>query len=65
LNNESANDLVTSNPTSYSDPSWTIAGNFNAAAQIASVPEPTSVSLILGGSVLLLKRRRSRQRLVV
>jgi YD repeat-containing protein len=52
-NNETANATVSQtyptpgNPAGYTDPSWTIAGAWDADGQLAAVPEPST--LCLGG----------------
>jgi pectinesterase len=46
------------NPVSYSDPSWTIAGAWDPEAQLALLPEPGAISLMVGTTLLLFKRRR-------
>jgi pectinesterase len=60
INNDTANDLILNNPAAYSDPSWTLAGTYNPNIQLATlaVPEPGSLSLLGGGAMLLLGRRR-------
>jgi pectinesterase len=61
-NNDTANDLVPGNPTAYSDPSWTVAGNWDPdtqlAAQIVPAPEPASIVLLGAGAMTGLRRRR-------
>jgi pectin methylesterase-like acyl-CoA thioesterase len=65
--NESDNDNIVGNPTSYSDPSWTLGGNWNPSAQLATaetfIPEPTSIS-VFGAMGLLMgaSRRMGRKR---
>lgn len=58
LNNEKDNDLVTGNPASYSDPSWTVSGSFDPEAQFATVPEPASITLLMLGGLISLRRRK-------
>ena len=57
-NNEGA--IQQNDPTSYSNPSWTQAGTFNPAIQLATVPEPGTISLLGGAAVLTLTRRRRK-----
>lgn len=64
--NETGNDLVVGNPTSYSDPSWTVAGSWDPNAQISNtlalLPEPTSLTLIgAAGLLACTSRRRARK----
>ena len=59
--NDTANDLVTGNPTAYSDPSWTVAGSWDPLAQINAVspaPEPASLGVMVVGVLALWHRRR-------
>jgi pectinesterase len=62
--NDTNNDLITNNPQSYSDPSWTVSGAWDPNAQLATVPEPASCVLMgLGcGAVLWLMRRKSAKK---
>jgi len=47
------------NPTAYSNPKWVIAGNWNPAAQFATViPEPTAVEMMLSAGAVLLSLLR-------
>ncbi|HEY1683346.1 MAG TPA: pectinesterase family protein [Tepidisphaeraceae bacterium] len=64
--NETGNDTVAGtpgtppipgNPTSYSDPSWTLGGDWNPLTQLALVPEPGTL-VIFGGLIALCPRRR-------
>jgi pectin methylesterase-like acyl-CoA thioesterase len=64
---ESAPNGVTGNPTSYSNATWQAANDNGIAgaaywdpnAQLASVPEPASVSLLGGAAAMLMWRRRN------
>ncbi|HWB54891.1 MAG TPA: pectinesterase family protein [Tepidisphaeraceae bacterium] len=67
--NETGNDTVAGtvgtppiprNPSAYSDPSWTLGGNWDPYAQLALVPEPATASL-LGGVLLAALHRRQRK----
>ena len=58
--NEGSVSIVTGNPVAYSDPSWTVAGNFDPNANFATLPEPGSMSLVIGGVAMLLNKRRKR-----
>jgi pectinesterase len=51
---------IPGNPVSYSDPNWTLGGNWNPSAQLALVPEPASLGLLFLGLPLLLRRRAAR-----
>ncbi|HUB26130.1 MAG TPA: pectinesterase family protein [Tepidisphaeraceae bacterium] len=58
--NDANNVNVVGNPTSYSDPSWTVAGNWDPVAQLALVPEPATLSVLGAGAMgCLLRRRRA------
>jgi pectinesterase len=69
-NNDTANATVSAaypaagNPAAYSNPSWTVAGNWNPAAQLAAVglPEPATLSLLTVGGLTItgVARRDSR-----
>jgi pectinesterase len=67
-NNDTANSIVAQtypipgNPASYSDPSWTLAGNWDPMAQLATqVPEPGSASiLLLAAGAVSWRRARNR-----
>jgi pectinesterase len=64
--NETNNDLVVGNPTSYSDPSWTLGGNWDPNAQLANaetfIPEPTSLSVFgVMGLLTMASRRLGRK----
>ncbi len=63
-NNDLNSDIVLNNPVSYSDPSWTATTvtTYNPLIQLATVPEPASLGLILGSGMLLLNRRRTGRR---
>jgi pectinesterase len=52
--------MVTGDPNAYSNPSWTLGGNWDANAQIALIPEPTSAALGFGAVALLGLRRKRR-----
>jgi hypothetical protein len=57
-----SNSIVTGNPTAYSDPSWSQAGNWDPNAQINAVspaPEPATLG-VMGIGVLALWGRRRR-----
>jgi pectin methylesterase-like acyl-CoA thioesterase len=61
VNNESATDTTLNNPTSYTDPSWTVTADatWDPTVQLATdnVPEPASLGFIMSGAALLLGRR--------
>jgi pectinesterase len=47
------------NPTAYSNPSWTLAGNWDPTLQLSTVPEPATFCLITTAiAALSLQRRR-------
>jgi len=69
--NETNNDTVAGtvgsppipgNPSSYSNPSWTVAGSWDPNAQLATLPEPATTSLLMLSGALLLGKRRSKRR---
>ena len=63
-NNDTANATVSQlyptpgNPGSYSNPNWTIAGAWDPEAQLALVPEPGSIALLVSGTIVFSRRRR-------
>ena len=65
-NNDTANSIVSAvyplpgNPTGYTNPSWTVAGNWDPIAQFnaAGVPEPASICLMAAGGLMMLAWRR-------
>ncbi len=66
-NNDTANETVSQiyptpgNPAAYSNPNWTLAGNWDPEAQIAAVvPEPATVTAIcaLAGVAVMRRGRR-------
>jgi pectinesterase len=66
-NNDTANSIVAGtyptpgNPAGYTNPSWTLTSNWDPVAQIAAVPEPTSLfALGSAAGLLLVSRRRCR-----
>lgn len=59
-NNDTLNSAVTGNPTAYSDPNWTLGGNWDPSAQLALVPEPASLGLLSGAMAIILCRRRAK-----
>ncbi|HEX4054128.1 MAG TPA: pectinesterase family protein [Tepidisphaeraceae bacterium] len=63
--NAAADDNVLNNPSSYSDPSWTLGGNWDPTAQLdlIVVPEPATLALLGGFAVLPLMRRPRRRTL--
>ena len=58
--NDTANSTIKNNPASYGDTNWTLAGNWDPSIQLATLPEPASLSLIAGLSLILVRSRRSR-----
>jgi pectinesterase len=64
-NNDTANSIVSAtypapgNPSAYSNPSWTVAGNWDPLAQLAAAPEP-GMTALCSIAVLAALRRRSR-----
>jgi pectinesterase len=61
--NDTDNSTITGNPTAYSDPTWTLGGNWNPFTQLALVPEP-SVLMVLAGILSITPRRLRRRNLV-
>jgi len=62
VTNDASNVNISGNPVSYSDPSWTVPGNWDALAQLAAVPEPASLSTLVLGGVFCLSRRKRAQK---
>jgi len=58
----SSADNITGNPSAYSDPSWTLGGNYDPSAQLALLPEPASAGMLAGVVGMLLCRRRDKAR---
>jgi pectinesterase len=69
-NNDTANATVSAvyplpgNPAAYSNPSWTIAGNWDPAAQLlaAGVPEPSTIVLLGTWLVAMIATNRRSKR---
>jgi pectinesterase len=66
-NNDTANATVSAvypapgNPSAYTNPSWTLTSNWDPSAQLALVPEPGSLSLVVGAAMLVGSRSRKRK----
>jgi hypothetical protein len=61
--NDNNSSNVSGNPSAYSDPSWTVAGNWDPAAQLAAaVPEPGAGALLVAGMAVLCRRWRRGMR---
>jgi pectinesterase len=56
--NDNNSSLIGGNPTAYSNPSWTVASNWNPYAQLAVLPEPTTACTLLGALTAVCRRRR-------
>ena len=68
--NETANDTILNNPAGYTDPSWTLGGNWdptNALSLVTGadlqVPEPATTALLAGLIILPLALRPRRRSL--
>jgi len=51
------------NPTSYSDPSWTLGGNWDPSLQLSTLPEP-GPAMLLGVIIFAPLLRRPRRSLL-
>jgi pectin methylesterase-like acyl-CoA thioesterase len=62
INNETANDNITGNPTAYINPTWneTTVTTFDPTIQLATVPEPGTISLAVAVGLFALERRRRK-----
>src|ERR1019366_10320422 len=60
-NNSTANDTTLNDPTSYTDPSWSVTADatWDPTVQLATdnIPEPASFGLLLGAAAMLASRR--------
>jgi len=59
-NDGAGNSAITGNPAAYSDPTWTLGGNWDPTAQLATIPEPASLGLLGGAMAIILCRRRDK-----
>lgn len=59
--NDNNSSIVSGNPTAYSNPSWTVPGNWDPSTQLAiAIPEPATGALLAAGVAGLGTRSRRR-----